>query len=355
MKTKIILGLLMLTTAAQGADLRDSYKNRNLDRNQMSRFRGSEGVGGGDICESQIKVIRDDIASWILQGGPNSLQLPAGMTVASYSEGMLKQIGKAKFRCVSKGDDGFPVQVYGTPKICQFKKSLTGNSRITCDRDKFMKLDENERYVLTHHEYAGLAEIEVPNRDDSTYSLSNQISSYLVDTVVKRLAVKPVVRTSGSNISPDQLQLYIERFTNIIHWHAFSRNCKITKGSFATAQIARNKQEADWISNESTEQTVMTKVVEKLEGATSGRIDTSSSAPRIIFDLIENSSFTKEGREIQHKSGYEIIVTLTPNSQAIAALKYSESFFKTDMISGNLLNPVRAGQWVTGGVYECKK
>jgi hypothetical protein len=147
--------------------------------------------GGGDLCEDQIKIIRDDIASWIQKGGAKDLQLPAEWSVSKYSENMLAQIGKTKIRCIGQGDANYPVQVYGTPKICRFDEGFL-NKTITCDRAAFLALDETQQYILTHHEYAGLAGVERPNQDDSVYAVSNQISAYLVDQVVKRLAVKSV-------------------------------------------------------------------------------------------------------------------------------------------------------------------
>jgi hypothetical protein len=44
-----------------------------------------------------------------------------------------------------------------------------------------------------HHEFAGLAAIEPPIGDESQYLVSNQISGYLVNQVVKKLAVKNIV------------------------------------------------------------------------------------------------------------------------------------------------------------------
>jgi hypothetical protein len=160
---------------------------------------GTEGVGGGDPCEDKIKEVRDDIQSWINKGGPAGLDLDNGLTVIGYSEKMSKQISSAKIRCVGPGNDAYPVLVYGTPKVCQFQKGLLKSATITCDRDAFLKLKDDSQYMLVHHEYAGLADIEIPNRDDSDYYVSDQITSYLVDTIVKRLAVKPTGGNAGRN------------------------------------------------------------------------------------------------------------------------------------------------------------
>ncbi len=169
--------------------------------------KGSEGVGGGDICEDQIKIIRDDIAQWITKDGHKSL---IGINPNQYAENMQKQISTAKVRCVGKGDKDYPVKVFGTPKVCRFDTGLLNSSTITCSREEFMKMDEDNQYVLVHHEYAGLAGIELPNKDDSQYEISNQISKYLVSKVVKKLAVKEnsaesnweqIDGTEGTNIA----------------------------------------------------------------------------------------------------------------------------------------------------------
>lgn len=167
-------------------------------KSQMQRSmsaRGSEGVGGGDLCEDRIQQIRDDIEVWIRAGGSKDLRLSSGMTIDQYNQSMMKALESTKVRCVKEGDSGYPVKVAGVPKVCRFDKSLFGSAKITCDENTFMNqatMSESNQYILVHHEYAGLAGIENPNGDVSTYNLSNQISAYLVDQVVKKLAVKSV-------------------------------------------------------------------------------------------------------------------------------------------------------------------
>lgn len=151
---------------------------------------GHDQGGGGDLCEDRIKIVRDDFVTWINDGGPRALSLPSYLDVDQYSSLMLEQMKKAKIRCVSKGDEGFPVQVQGIAKTCRFDRDLY-QGLITCDYDKFRSLRETDQYILIHHEYAGLAQIENPNGDDSNYDISNQISRYLEDRVTKKLVVRP--------------------------------------------------------------------------------------------------------------------------------------------------------------------
>lgn len=177
----------------------------------FARVSGPSGSGGGDPCENRIQEIRNDIKSWIGQGGHKGLKLPAPLRSEVYASRMLQQIGNAKVRCVGPGNAGYPVNVRGTDKVCRFDLNLRGRNWITCERDSFQALDESEQYVLIHHEYAGLAAIEAPNKDVSQYRISNQISAYLVEHVIKKLAVK--VSVENEDPHPDfakELPQYLE-------------------------------------------------------------------------------------------------------------------------------------------------
>ncbi len=153
---------------------------------------GPSGSGGGDLCEDRIQMIRDDIREWIGQGGHKGLVLPTGVTSDQYSTSILDKINRAKIKCVGFGDVGFPVNINGRPKTCRFDFDFLGNNQIVCDWKKFMAVDASEQYILIHHEYAALAGIEPPNNEDSNYDTSNQVSGYLTDQVVKKLAIHPV-------------------------------------------------------------------------------------------------------------------------------------------------------------------
>ena len=151
---------------------------------------GPGGSGGGDNCENRIQQIRDDIKDWIGKGGHQTLKLPSDISPDIYSARMNRAfLDAGNIKCVSPGDDDYPVQINGTPKTCLFK-SLP-NIQIICDREKFQKESESGQYVLVHHEFAGVAGLEQPENEISKYFLSNQITSYLRDTVVKKLAVIP--------------------------------------------------------------------------------------------------------------------------------------------------------------------
>jgi hypothetical protein len=148
-------------------------------------YAGKESSGGGDMCEDRIKIVRDDIASWIQKGGPQGLKLPSDLTQAQYSSAMLDAISQAKVSCT-----GDVIMIGSAEKTCK-NYFDHGIPRVLCNAKKLLSTDESLQYNLVHHEYAGLARIEVADGEDSDYSVSNQISGFLVDEVVKKLVIAP--------------------------------------------------------------------------------------------------------------------------------------------------------------------
>ena len=59
-------------------------------------FANKEAGNGGDICEDQVKIVRDDIGTWIKNGSSAGLHLPNDVSLSQYDAGMLAQIAKAK-------------------------------------------------------------------------------------------------------------------------------------------------------------------------------------------------------------------------------------------------------------------
>jgi hypothetical protein len=158
-------------------------------------FAGARDTGGGDPCEKRIQEIRDDIRDWILKGGPR-----AGLELEQYSAQMLDflavtsekgvQTERTFIQCVHR-----PVQVQDNQKVCRFDKDQDGSeSRITCFYEAFLDkntMSEEDQYQLIHHEYAGLAGVEIPQGAQSNYSVSRQIAGRLEERVKKVLAVRP--------------------------------------------------------------------------------------------------------------------------------------------------------------------
>ena len=151
----------------------------------VSAFAGSgKDVGnGGDMCEDRIKIIRDDIASWLKSGGSLGLKLPGNLSKESFDQGMLGQIKRAKIICTDA-----KLHVGGAEKTCVNLRSNT--SRVTCNRLRFTQTDDSDQYVLIHHEYAGLSGFELNKGAESDYQISDQISEYLEDQVIKKLSIK---------------------------------------------------------------------------------------------------------------------------------------------------------------------
>jgi Fe2+ transport system protein FeoA len=152
---------------------------------------GREAGNGGDICEDRFETVRDDIASWISQGGGEGLTLPVGVSLDQYNESMLMEIKDAKISCTTE-----ILRVDGAEKTCENHFDSKKVPKIVCNMARFMATPEADQYVLVHHEYAGLAGLEVNRGPASQYQISNQISEYLVDEVEKKLAVKRNTRLS---------------------------------------------------------------------------------------------------------------------------------------------------------------
>jgi hypothetical protein len=160
---------------------------------------GSEAGGGGDRCEDRFKVVAHDLKDWINAGGPSGLILtgPQGsISVADYSQSMLKHMNQIHITCVSPGDVGYPVVVSGQAKECRSDRDTSGTERMTCDRAKFytnLHDPENDstQYKMVHHELATLAGFEVPTAGDSQYWISDQITGFLRAQTVLKLSVRP--------------------------------------------------------------------------------------------------------------------------------------------------------------------
>lgn len=155
----------------------------------MSSFAGQD-RGGGDIaCEGRIKLIKEDLITWIKQGGYKSLDLKSRDTPKQYADRMLQEINKTSIECVGKGDPGFPVLVYGVAKTCAIDMK-TNQNHMTCDFSKVANYSEEDLYRQIHHEYATAAGFEKPNAGDSDYEISNQLTNYLEQQLVLKLVVK---------------------------------------------------------------------------------------------------------------------------------------------------------------------
>lgn len=150
--------------------------------------RAADRVGnGGDICEDRIKIIRDDIRSWIQRGGSAGLALPAGLTLDRYNAGILAGVSAATVSCTSR-----TLRVGGVEKTCTNFVDSRGRPQLVCNVARFQGTPLSGQYVLIHHEYAGLAGFEVNSGPSSRYPLSNQLTEYLEDQVMKKLAVRKV-------------------------------------------------------------------------------------------------------------------------------------------------------------------
>ena len=166
-------------------------------------FAGSEGSGreghGGDPSEQRVDEIRTDILSWIGAGGADALTLPKGIDLDGYKTKM-SVILAPHVVIVSFTDQ--PVNVENAEKTCKNYISEDDHQpHVLCNIARFKGTSEMEQYRLIHHEFAGLAGLETGIGASSDYVISDEITEYLVETKVLRLAVKktggPLAPTYG--------------------------------------------------------------------------------------------------------------------------------------------------------------
>ncbi|RYZ73210.1 MAG: hypothetical protein EOP09_02220 [Proteobacteria bacterium] len=139
---------------------------------------------GGDVCENRIQVIKNDLKDWISKGGSSGLRLPLEIPIEKYNQVMTQQIGNTVVACTEE-----TILVGASEKTCKNFVDDNGKARLLCNLQRFMATNESDQYVLVHHEYAGLGEIEKGNGEVSNYEISNQISAFLQNQVVKKLVV----------------------------------------------------------------------------------------------------------------------------------------------------------------------
>lgn len=208
-------------------------------------FAIANGVGnGGDICENRFTIIRNDIQSWMLKGGGVGLNLPQGVSFGTYNQTMLSNISMAKISCTDE-----KIFIGIGEKTCMNFRGADGSLQINCNLNRFMDTSESDQYILVHHEYAGLSGLELNTAEASDYRISNQISYFLEDQIVKKLVIKPVTQPGsndpfnpsfcqGETISDqDTLRFFnpgtIQSKNFDVSWQARSRQCHVKTGCSA--------------------------------------------------------------------------------------------------------------------------
>ncbi|MGE3609038.1 MAG: hypothetical protein AB7I27_05580 [Bacteriovoracaceae bacterium] len=194
---------------------------------QCFAFDGGDKVGGGgDSLEARVDEIRVDILNWINRGGALSLVLKENLTL-SYYEQKMKEILEPQKVIISfvenndSTDEELKVIVQGAPKTCRgFISKKDHRPHILCHVERFKNASESEQYQLIHHEFAGLAGIEINKGAASDYSISTQLNRFLKYQATLKLAIvmpRPSENTSFNplKILDEARILYEERMLEI--------------------------------------------------------------------------------------------------------------------------------------------
>jgi len=153
----------------------------------------NEKGNGGDSCENRIKIIRDDIESWIFKGGSKGLRIPENISSDQYNLKMLNAF-KSSITCNDE-----KIYIGASEKTCKNFKDNNGIKWIQCNFNRFNNTKDADQYRLIHHEYAGISGFEVNTDEESDYTISNQITDYLKPETILRLAVIPNKKRIDAN------------------------------------------------------------------------------------------------------------------------------------------------------------
>lgn len=154
----------------------------------LAHAQGSGHTGGGADCEIAIADIRNDMYSWIREGGAQSLDLSTSdVKLEDYQKIMkrlLRDDKKVKVKCIDQNQafnvNGKPqhLEIDGQPKTCiNWLDLKTQNYRVVCNSKAFLALSPHLQYQLVHHEFAGLEGVGIERNTgaDSDYRISKQV------------------------------------------------------------------------------------------------------------------------------------------------------------------------------------
>jgi hypothetical protein len=164
------------------------------------------GRNGGDPMELQFREVAMDIQQWIAKGGAQALVLSSTVSLADYQTKMNSALtdGVVSFTTNT-------ITVNGVEKACM---NQPAQKLIQCNVDRFNATTESEKYVLVHHEYAGLAGLETNTGAKSDYSISEQLTASLEKVTVLKLAVKSAPTVFTGTDYEKARQLYEHAINN---------------------------------------------------------------------------------------------------------------------------------------------
>lgn len=210
----------------------------------FAKATGNSSGGGGDALEIRVNEIREDILDWILDGGAKSLDLPNDLPYKVYFESMTNVLQPKKVVISFTKEK---ILVNNVEKTCKgfFPDDIT-HPHIRCNISRFKDTPDSEQYKLIHHEHAGLVDLEQNEDAASDYSISEQITDYLVEQKVLKLAIKQpkefyrcmaiVARKKESSLTSEQMDL-MDKFANsIIMETVTSKESKSTNKKFNKLQ-----------------------------------------------------------------------------------------------------------------------
>lgn len=153
---------------------------------------------GGDPDELSFQEIANNIKGWIASGNADNLNLPPDIPISDYKGKMTAVLSNYAVEFTDQD-----IVVNGAAKVCENRSHPDRIGWIICNRALFQALvrDNIESiFRLVHHEFAGLAGLEISSAPRSDYRISDQVAAQLENEVVRRLPIAPKFPI-GSNCS----------------------------------------------------------------------------------------------------------------------------------------------------------
>lgn len=152
-------------------------------------FAGHEIGNGGDGCENKINEISNELEAWLVDGKYHGLILPEKLTEESYQKSMLSAIKESIVSCIDE-----KILIGKSEKTCINFIDENGKARINCNRVRIEHTNSELLYKIVHHEYAGIAGLEINNNEYSdeisNYKLTNQLTEFMEEQMVVKLGIK---------------------------------------------------------------------------------------------------------------------------------------------------------------------
>lgn len=152
----------------------------------------SDHGNGGDEAERRWNPVKNNLKSWILQGGHLGFKYRNSDTPEDYRKKMLEAL-ELPVEFIPAKDAQDQVQVNGLQKMCR-NLVVDQKPRIRCIIESVLLIKDHEFIYILHHEYAGITGFETGSAlGVSDYYYTDKLTPSIEAQITYRLVVRPVL------------------------------------------------------------------------------------------------------------------------------------------------------------------